>query len=48
MQTSNAAWKTLSAATIINCFHKVRDVPQDKCESEIESDADMVNIWQNL
>jgi hypothetical protein len=46
----SAAWKTLSAATVVNCFHRARIVPQDECKSEIYSvsDADMVNNWQCL
>jgi hypothetical protein len=50
LQMFSVAWKTLNASTIVNCFHKARIVPQDKCKSETESesDADMVNNWQHL
>jgi hypothetical protein len=44
------AWKALSAATVVNFFHKAGIVLQDECECEIksESDVDMVNSWQHL
>lgn len=48
IQLLNAAQRTLSAATVVNCFHKSGVVLQDYCESESESDTDMVNSWQNL
>ena len=37
-----AAWKMLGAATIVNCFHKARILPQDECESD-----HMVKNWQH-
>jgi hypothetical protein len=48
IQMFSAAWKTLIAATIVNCFHKAGIVPQNECESESGIDADMVNNWQHL
>jgi hypothetical protein len=33
----SAAWKMLVAATTVNCFHMARILPQDECESELES-----------
>jgi hypothetical protein len=48
IQMFSAAWKILSAATIMNCFHRVGIVPQLECKSESESDANMVNNWQHL
>jgi hypothetical protein len=44
----SAAWKTLSVATIVNCFHKAGNVPRNECERESGIDADMVNNWQHL
>jgi hypothetical protein len=32
IQMFSAAWKTLSAATIVNCFHNAGIVPQNECE----------------
>ena len=42
IQMFGAAWKMLGAATIVNCFHKARILPQDECESD-----HMVKNWQH-
>jgi len=45
----NAAWKMLTAATFVACFHKARIVPpEDECENESEGDTSVVQNWQWL
>ena len=46
-----AAWKMLSAATIVNCFHKAGIMPpEDECENDNGSESGIIEVqnWQHL
>jgi hypothetical protein len=50
IQIFTVAWKTLSAAAVVNYIFKDGIVPPGELESEIESESDvhMVQNWQNF
>jgi hypothetical protein len=45
----NAAWKMLTAAPFVACFHKAGIVlPEDECKNESEGDTSVVQNWRQL